>query len=235
MEMSRQRIRTGVLESSTEVCPACGGTGHVRAVSSVALQLLRAIEDQLMKSASHDLVVRTRPDIALYVLNNKRAHLRGLEEHFGAAILIQSDQGLAGQQYFAIRIGSRRIRSHPNSRRSLRKRKRAPASARSWGKRAVLPVPKAKAAESAGAAAGGEDAAAGVSRARACRRRTSAAKARPRRSPKPRALFLRRPRSRRRADLSIASVMTASRAAKTADRAAAGAGDAAGGATAATA
>jgi len=105
MEMSRQRIRTGVLESSTEVCPACGGTGHVRAVSSVALQLLRAIEDQLMKSASHDLVVRTRPDIALYVLNNKRAHLRGLEEHFGAAILIQSDEGLAGQQYFAIERG----------------------------------------------------------------------------------------------------------------------------------
>ncbi|HXY89685.1 MAG TPA: ribonuclease E/G, partial [Xanthobacteraceae bacterium] len=93
MEMSRQRIRTGVLESSTEVCPACGGTGHVRAVSSVALQLLRSIEDQLMKNASHDLVVRTKPDIALYVLNNKRAHLRGLEEHFGAAILIQSDAG----------------------------------------------------------------------------------------------------------------------------------------------
>jgi ribonuclease E len=106
MEMSRQRIRTGVLESSTEVCPACGGTGHVRAVSSVALQLLRAIEDQLMKSASHDLVARTRPDIALYVLNNKRAHLRGLEEHFGAAILIQSDEGLSGQQYFAIERGA---------------------------------------------------------------------------------------------------------------------------------
>src|SRR5438105_1595280 len=105
MEMSRQRIRAGVLESSTEICPACGGTGHVRAVSSVALQLLRSIEDQLMKSASHDLLVRTRPDIALYVLNNKRAHLRGLEEHFGAAILIQSDVGLSGQQYFAIERG----------------------------------------------------------------------------------------------------------------------------------
>jgi ribonuclease E len=114
MEMSRQRIRTGVLESSTEICPACGGTGHVRAVSSVALQLLRAIEDQLLKSASHDLVVRTRPDIALYVLNNKRAHLRGLEEHFGAAILIQSDEGLAGQQYFAIERGAiTRMRPNP--------------------------------------------------------------------------------------------------------------------------
>jgi ribonuclease E len=106
MEMSRQRIRTGVLESSTEICPACGGTGHIRSVSSVALQLLRAIEDQLLKSVSHDLVARARPDIALYVLNNKRGHLRGLEEHFGAAILIQSDDGLAGQQYFAIERGA---------------------------------------------------------------------------------------------------------------------------------
>ncbi len=61
MEMSRQRIRTGVLESSSEICPACGGTGHVRAVSSVALQLLRGIEDQLMKGASHDVIVRAKP------------------------------------------------------------------------------------------------------------------------------------------------------------------------------
>jgi ribonuclease E len=105
MEMSRQRIRTGVLESSTETCPVCGGTGHVRSVSSVALQLLRAIEEQLMKNAAHDLIVRTKPDVALYVLNNKRAHLRGLEEQFGAAILIQSDSGLTGQQYFAIDRG----------------------------------------------------------------------------------------------------------------------------------
>jgi len=105
MEMSRQRIRTGVLESSTEICPSCGGTGHVRSVSSVALQLLRAIEDQLMKSATHDLIVRSKPDVALYVLNNKRAHLRMLEEQFGAAILVQSDTGLSGQQYFAIDRG----------------------------------------------------------------------------------------------------------------------------------
>ncbi len=53
MEMSRQRIRTGVLESSTEVCPTCGGTGHMRSVSSVALHLLRALEEQLMKSAAN--------------------------------------------------------------------------------------------------------------------------------------------------------------------------------------
>ena len=77
LEMSRQRIRTSVLESSTEKCPYCGGSGHVRSVSSLALQVLRALEEQLMKGATHNLIARTRPDVALYVLNQKRAHLRG--------------------------------------------------------------------------------------------------------------------------------------------------------------
>ncbi|MDI1264070.1 MAG: Rne/Rng family ribonuclease, partial [bacterium] len=79
LEMSRQRIRASVLESSTEPCAMCGGSGHVRSVSSVALQLLRGIEEILMKGATHNLVVRTRTDVALYVLNHKRGHLRDLE------------------------------------------------------------------------------------------------------------------------------------------------------------
>src|SRR5690606_7342966 len=79
LEMSRQRIRSGVLESSTDKCPQCGGTGLVRSVSSVTLQLLRAIEEMLLKGATHNLIARTRHDIALYVLNQKRAHLRELE------------------------------------------------------------------------------------------------------------------------------------------------------------
>lgn len=105
MEMSRQRIRTGVLESSTEICPSCGGTGHLRSVSSVALQLLRGIEDQLMKGASHDVIARAKPDVALYVLNHKRAHLRALEDQFGVMITIQSDATLTGQQSFAVERG----------------------------------------------------------------------------------------------------------------------------------
>ncbi|MCC6948748.1 MAG: ribonuclease E/G [Bradyrhizobiaceae bacterium] len=105
MEMSRQRIRTGVLESSTVICPSCGGTGHVRSVSSVALHLLRSLEEQLIKSASNDLIVRTKPDVALYILNQKRAHLRELEQRFGVNILIQADATLSGQQYFAVERG----------------------------------------------------------------------------------------------------------------------------------
>ena len=93
LEMSRQRIRTSVLESSTEKCPHCGGTGHMRSVSSVALQLLRAIEEMLLKGPTHNLIVRTRPDIALYVLNHKRAHLQGLEERFRVTLDGQCRRG----------------------------------------------------------------------------------------------------------------------------------------------
>src|SRR6478672_6782264 len=105
MEMSRQRIRTSVLESSTEKCPICGGSGHVRSVSSVALQLLRAIEEMLIKGATHNLIVRTRAEVALYVLNHKRAHLRALEERFRITITVSADPAVTGQQSYVIDRG----------------------------------------------------------------------------------------------------------------------------------
>ena len=103
--MSRQRIRTSVLESSTEKCPVCGGSGHVRSVSSVALQLLRAIEEMLIKGATHNLIVRTRAEVALYVLNHKRAHLRILEERFRITLTVSADATVTGQQSYVIDRG----------------------------------------------------------------------------------------------------------------------------------
>jgi ribonuclease E len=105
LEMSRQRIRTSVLESSTEKCPYCGGSGHVRSVSSLALQVVRALEEQLMKGGTHNLIVCTRPDVALYVLNQKRAHLRGLEERFAITITISADESVAAPQAFIVDRG----------------------------------------------------------------------------------------------------------------------------------
>jgi ribonuclease E len=105
LEMSRQRIRTSVLESSTEKCPVCGGSGHVRSVSSVALQLLRALEEMLIKGATHNLIVRTRAEVALYVLNHKRAHLRELEERFRVTLTVSADDTVAGQTSYIIDRG----------------------------------------------------------------------------------------------------------------------------------
>ena len=105
LEMSRQRIRASVLESSTEPCPQCGGSGHVRSVSSVALQLLRGLEEILMKGATHNLVVRTRTDVALYVLNHKRGHLRDLENSFKVTLAVIADATVSAQQSFVIDRG----------------------------------------------------------------------------------------------------------------------------------
>jgi ribonuclease E len=105
LEMSRQRIRASVLESSTEPCSQCGGSGHVRSVSSVALQLLRGLEEILMKGATHNLVVRTRTDVALYVLNHKRGHLRDLENSFKVTLSVIADPTVSGQQSFVIDRG----------------------------------------------------------------------------------------------------------------------------------
>ena len=105
LEMSRQRIRSSVLESSTEKCPVCGGSGHVRSVSSVALQALRALEETLIKGATHNLIVRTRSEVALYMLNHKRAHLRELEERFRVTLTVSADATVSGQQSYVIDRG----------------------------------------------------------------------------------------------------------------------------------
>lgn len=105
LEMSRQRIRTGVLESSSIPCPHCAGAGMIRSTPSVALQILRALEEALIKSATHNLTVRTRPEVALYVLNQKRAHLHDLEERFNIAITCSADAALLGTRYFEVERG----------------------------------------------------------------------------------------------------------------------------------
>ena len=105
LEMSRQRIRTGVLESSSIPCPHCAGTGFVRSTPSVALQVLRSIEETLIKNASYNLVVRTRMEAAFYILNQKRVHLRELETRFGVAISIVADESMHGTTTYAIERG----------------------------------------------------------------------------------------------------------------------------------
>ena len=105
LEMSRQRIRTGVLEGSTVVCPHCLGAGVVRSTASVALHVLRVLEDALIKSATHDMTVRARTPVALYILNQKRAHLRDLERRFGVTILVEADDTLTGANHHALERG----------------------------------------------------------------------------------------------------------------------------------
>ena len=104
LEMSRQRIRASVLESTMQTCPHCNGTGHVRSQSSVALHVLRGIEEYLLKNTTHNITVRTTPDIALYLLNHKRGTIIDYETRFGVQIIIEADAHV-GAQHFAIDRG----------------------------------------------------------------------------------------------------------------------------------
>ena len=121
LEMSRQRIRTGVLEGSTVVCAHCQGAGVVRSTASIALHVLRVLEDALIKSSTHDLIVRTRTPVALYILNQKRLNLRDLERRFGVVILVEADDTLTGANYHAIERGepATGVKSEPETAKSL--------------------------------------------------------------------------------------------------------------------
>ena len=91
MEMSRQRMRASVLESTTMECPTCEGLGYVRAPSSVVLQVLRTIEESLLRSARNDVIVRVTSTTALGLLNTKRENLSDLEGRFGVTIEVVID------------------------------------------------------------------------------------------------------------------------------------------------
>jgi ribonuclease E len=108
MEMSRQRIRFGVVESSTHKCPTCQGTGLVRSVESVALMVMRNVEDHVMKRPGQSINVKVPVDVALYILNGKRGTLATLELKHGLSITIVADDHV-GPQHFVIEKGEPRI------------------------------------------------------------------------------------------------------------------------------
>lgn len=88
MEMSRQRLRTGVLEASTRQCPHCEGTGLVRTASSAALSALRLIEEEAAKGNGNQIVLQASQEATIYCLNNKRGELADIEERYHVRVLI---------------------------------------------------------------------------------------------------------------------------------------------------
>ena len=86
MEMSRQRLRTGVLEATTRPCPHCDGTGLVRTASSAGLSALRLIEDEAAKGKGTHIKLAASTEAAVYMLNEKRNDLVEIEQRYGVTI-----------------------------------------------------------------------------------------------------------------------------------------------------
>jgi ribonuclease E len=99
LEMSRQRLRTGVLEGSTSQCPHCQGTGIIRSVESVALAVLRGLEDAVMAGTRASLTAVTTPTVALYILNKKRPFINAMEDRHGLPIAVEGSEKMHGANF----------------------------------------------------------------------------------------------------------------------------------------
>jgi ribonuclease E len=106
MEMSRQRLRPSLAETSFVGCPHCGGTGHVRSTESAAIHVLRGIEEEGARRRAAEIVVYTEPAVALYLLNHKRDRLAEVEQRYGMRVMCLGDDDQTPSQYRIERVRS---------------------------------------------------------------------------------------------------------------------------------
>jgi ribonuclease E len=109
MEMSRQRLRTGVLEASTKPCPHCEGTGLMRTAASAGLSALRILEDEAARGRGERICLRAGREAAVYVLNKKRAELADIEQRYGVFIEVIIDESFEGARMTVESSGPRPV------------------------------------------------------------------------------------------------------------------------------
>ncbi len=99
MEMSRQRLRPGMIEATTAPCPHCHGTGLIRSDDSMALSILRQIEEEGTRRRSREVLVKCPVDIANYLMNQKREHIAQIEARYGLSVRIEGDVTLVSPDF----------------------------------------------------------------------------------------------------------------------------------------
>ena len=104
LEMSRQRLRPSIGETSQGVCPRCNGTGHVRGVESLALSILRLMEEEAIKDNTQQVQAQVPVPVATYLLNEKRRSVFHVEKHHGVRVLIIPNPNMDTPQYEVVRI-----------------------------------------------------------------------------------------------------------------------------------
>ena len=99
MEMSRQRLRPGMLEATTKECPHCLGTGLVRSDDSQALSILREIEEEAIRKRTKEIHATVPVGISNYLLNHKRENIALIESQYGISIIIEASSTMIGTEY----------------------------------------------------------------------------------------------------------------------------------------
>ncbi|NOD83501.1 ribonuclease E/G [Ruegeria sp. HKCCD6119] len=99
LEMSRQRLRPGMIEATTQPCPACHGTGLIRSDDNMALSILRQIEEEGTRRRSREVLVRCPVSIANFLMNQKREHIAQIEARYGLSVRIEGDIHLVSPDF----------------------------------------------------------------------------------------------------------------------------------------
>ncbi|WP_284165461.1 ribonuclease E/G [Frigidibacter sp. SD6-1] len=99
LEMSRQRLRPGMLESTTQPCAHCHGTGIIRSDDSLALSILRQIEEEGTRKRSREVLVKAPVAVANYLMNQKREHIAQIEARYGLSVRIEADPSLVSPDF----------------------------------------------------------------------------------------------------------------------------------------
>ena len=99
MEMSRQRLRPGMLEATTQMCSHCHGTGLLRSDDNVALSILRALEEEGVRGRSKEVLVKAPISIANFLMNGKREHIADIEARYGMSVRIECDPTMVSPDY----------------------------------------------------------------------------------------------------------------------------------------
>ncbi len=99
MEMSRQRLRPGMIEATTQPCPACHGTGLIRSDDNLALSILRQIEEEGVRRRSREVLIKAPVGICNYLMNQKREHVAQIEARYGLSVRIEGDPMLVSPDF----------------------------------------------------------------------------------------------------------------------------------------
>lgn len=107
LELSRQRLRPSILESSAHPCLHCNGTGYIRSIESTSLYILRVSEEEALSGKVSELQIHVPTLVAFYILNTKREHLQQLETRLQVKVFVEGDDSLMGSSYRITRLKRR--------------------------------------------------------------------------------------------------------------------------------
>jgi ribonuclease E len=117
MEMSRQRLRPGMLEATTQPCPSCHGTGLLRSDDNLALSVLRQIEEEGTRRRSREVLVTCPVGIANFLMNQKREHVAHIEARYGMSVRIEGDPKLISPDFTLekFKTATRNVKEMPST------------------------------------------------------------------------------------------------------------------------